>query len=92
MMFAKTVTFEFEGKQYEIRAASIDGTVSVRAFLDGRRVSGYTYNVDETTNFDIKRQLGLSAIDHLLKLAEADVRNKQWDSYVTAVQESKKNT
>lgn len=86
MTHSKTVSFQFEGKEYEVRVAYKDGRFCVRAYLNNQLMNGYEYCVDEITDFDFLKSQGITAVDHLVEVAQSDVKNKVWEKYIAAVE------
>jgi hypothetical protein len=78
-------SFEFEGRRYEIRVALSGNEYRVAAFLGDRRANGYTYCVDVHTDFQISATHSIHGYQHLMEIAESDVRLKIWESYVSAL-------
>jgi len=81
-------SFEFEGKEYEIRLSGEGGRIRVRAYLEGQRANGYEYSMDEDAISDFARSTSENAIKHLVDLARSDVQNKVWESYLAAEKEA----
>jgi hypothetical protein len=88
MTVLRTVPFQFEGKNYEIRVSQEAGQICVRAYHDDKHANGYAYCVDVPTKFGFSRSKGfsqgLSAIENLIEFAKADVQNKYWERYLAA--------
>ena len=78
--------FEFEGKTYEIRITSENGTTQVKAFLDDKPANGYEYSVNIEVAFSFKNEYGYHPVLELIKTAESDVRNRFWEKYLKATQ------
>jgi hypothetical protein len=91
MNFLKSENFEFEGNTYTIRVVEHDGGLLVRAFLGEKAANGYSYVVDMATRFDLQTSLQISAADHLIELAGADIKNKTWEQYFTSVKSLQQN-
>lgn len=81
--------FQFEGKQYEVRVGQVGDEYKVRVFQDGKPANGYTYSANVITDLDMKMSLGFHAFEHLMDVAESDVRAKYWERYLEAVQKLK---
>ena len=81
----EVIPFSFEGKNYEIRVVSDGFTIRIRAFRDNKPVNGYVYEVNSMTVFDLKKQIGFNAIQNLIRLAQNDVEQKNWEKYLEAV-------
>ena len=86
----ETVTFQNDGKDYEIRITSDGFTTRIRVFLDGKPANGYTYSVDSVTAFDLRRVLGVKAIDDLIETAKNDIINKNWERFLEAIEKTNK--
>jgi hypothetical protein len=84
MNIVKTKMFEFEGQHHEIRVVVIGTEFKIAVFLDGKRANGYTYSAEATTNIDMKLSHGVFAYEHLMEVAESDVRQKYWEKYLEA--------
>ena len=87
--------FEFDGRKYEVRVAYVQmppapARYVVKAFLGNELANGYEYAVSELESLDQMNRSGVSMIQHLIELAELDVRNKVWEKYVKAVADLKK--
>lgn len=82
-----TIPFTFEGKDYEIRVVSDGMTTYVRAFRDGAPANGYGYQVSFPVAFDLKKQLGVSAVDHLVDTAKRDITDKTWERVLEAIKQ-----
>jgi hypothetical protein len=78
----KTIPFEFEGKQYEVRVVSDGFHVRIRAFLNGEPANGYIYSVDFPTTFDIMRKFQDDPVQELVNDAIKDVKGKIWERYL----------
>ena len=85
MQFVTQRSFEFEGKQYDIRVASDSDRYKVAVFHDNKRVNPYTYSVDFNTDFNFSVTQGMHAYSHLMDVAESDVRAKYWEKYLEAI-------
>jgi len=90
MKILQSRKFEFEGQEYEIRAIADDKGISVAVFLDDERANGYTYRVDHITDYDIKASKGFQGFEHLMDIAESDVKQKYWEQYLDAVRQTGK--
>lgn len=90
MELVQIIPFEFEGKHYEVKVFKNESHFTVRVFLNGAAANGYEYSVDEITSFDFRRHTGVSGVSHLIETAQADIKNKVWDKYLTALEELKK--
>lgn len=73
-------TFEFEGKEYEIKITTDGSTKMIRAFLDGKP-KGYSYSVKLEEQLDPK--LTNSCIDlpvkELISMVVNDIKNKTYE-------------
>jgi hypothetical protein len=91
----ETVTtrpFEFEGRKYEIRVVLSDRRYRVPAFLDDKRADGFEYSCDVFTDAAIQSSIfDMHGFEHLMNIAESDVRNEIWEQYVAAVRASMPN-
>ena len=74
----KSIPFEFEGEQYEVRLTSDGSTMYVRAFKDGQPADGFGYQVSFPVAMDIQAVMGLSAVEELIAEAQRNVRAKTW--------------
>ena len=89
-MSAYQVTpFQHDGKEYEIRVNSDGLAVQIRAFLDGVPANGYIYQVNLTTAFDLKKIIGMDAIKDLIDMAKEDVKQKRWERFLEALDNTK---
>jgi hypothetical protein len=79
MAAVKAVAFTYDERDYEVRVVELGDTFVVRAFLDGEPANGYSYLVASTTRLDIKHSLGISAADHLIAIAESDIRDRTYE-------------
>jgi len=85
MQALEAVPFDFEGKEYEVRVTTDGMKIVVQAYHKGEPANGYTYQVAFTTAIDLKRQIGLEAIQHLIHIAQDDVKERRWEKYLEAV-------
>jgi hypothetical protein len=73
--------FEFERCRYEIRVVSDGERYKVAVFIGNQRANDYMYSADA-----IIVTHGIHAYEHLMGIAESDVREKYWEKYLAAVQ------
>lgn len=76
-MALKTKTFAHNDSVYEVVANSDDEKFIVHVECDGKRVAG-PYTVSHVTELDRRMQNGDSLLDHLMQLAESDVKLGYW--------------
>lgn len=88
-MTFKSIPFEFEDEQYEVRLATDGTTVYVRAFKNGEPADGFGYQVSLPMVMDIQAIMGLSAIDELIAEAQRNVRSKTWEEVLKLEAEMK---
>ena len=67
-----TKQFTHNGKDFEIRRATINGEHCIRVYHNNKQVSP-TYSVSEETESDYRQQSGSSMVDELEKTAQYDV-------------------
>lgn len=82
-------TFEFEGRSYDVRVQSDGNEYTVAVFVGDDRANGYTYTASIVTDTNMKITHGVHAYEHLMDVAESDVREKYWERYIKAVQDLK---
>jgi len=83
--------FKANGKDYEIRIISDGATIRLRAFdKTGKPANGYTYQIDVTTNNDLKMIAGQDGVKEMIKFAKDDVAKKRWEKFLEAVKALKK--
>jgi hypothetical protein len=79
-------SFTHNGKTYEVRVYETnDRGYVLRTFLNGKRANPYSYSVDTDTNEYFRWDTGLEAFQHLMDIAEQDVKNETWEKYRAAV-------
>lgn len=76
-MSLKSKTFAHNDKQYEVIANSDEEKFIVHVEQNGKRVAG-PYTVTHVTELDRRLQNGDSLLDHLMELAESDVKLGYW--------------
>ena len=84
MNLIKTDTFEFEGKEYEIRIHGSAWDFTVRAYLNGKPANGYSYSISLPTEIDLKSAHNLDAVQILVGYAKRDIKQKMWEKYIKA--------
>jgi hypothetical protein len=82
---SKPSEFEHEEKIYEVHVANQNNTYTVRIFLDGKPVNGYSYSVDLITQISFQHKYGVNSVDDLIEDAISDVKKGNWEKYVAAV-------
>ena len=85
MNLIKTHEFDFEGKRYEVRVWSDIDSIEIQTFLQGVPANDYLYSVRFGTRLGMMNNLGIDAVQDLIKQAERDVRTKMWERYLKAV-------
>jgi hypothetical protein len=69
----KRTNFSYDGRTYEIRAATIDDEVKVRLFAEDKLASPVFYTVPVDTAFDAKvRAFSFDLVEELMALMERD--------------------
>ena len=66
--------FEFDGQEFEIRVAEINGKFCVKVFSGSNQVSP-EYSVDFETHQDFFSQYQESLVGHLFEIAKSDIEN-----------------
>jgi len=84
MQEIKSIPFRFEDKEYEIRVFSDGTTFQVQAFRQGKRANGYAYTVDYMTSASLRQNLGMDAVEHLIRIAKNDIKEKVWERLLEA--------
>lgn len=74
-------SFSFQDEVYEVRVAIEHGRFVVAAFKGNSRANGYTYSAELQTSIDMKRTTGIEAVEHLMDIAESDVKQGYWEQY-----------
>ena len=85
MRLLKTVMFEFEGSQYEIRIYNQAWDFKVKAYLNDSPANGYSYSANLPTAIDLNLALELDAIQYLVELAKHDIESKLWEKVETHI-------
>jgi hypothetical protein len=69
----KSFSFSHNGRDFEVRAATMDNEIKVCLFEKNRLASPVSYNVTVETAFDAKtRGFPLDLVDELMALMEQD--------------------
>jgi len=71
--------FQFENKTYKIVVDKTNDGYKVYVTLGGERINPYVYGIEDETRFDFIQQNANDPIQHLMSIAESDVRNKSWE-------------
>lgn len=89
MAFVTQRSFDFEGRTYDIRVAAENGGYRVAVFRGDKRVNPYAYVAGFITDQDFVFTQGAHAYEHLMDIAESDVRARYWDKYLDATKNTR---
>jgi hypothetical protein len=67
------VKFNHNDKTYEIRVICDGDTVYVKAFLNNKPANRYRYSATLKNATDIKKILGIDAVNYLIEKAKQDI-------------------
>lgn len=87
----KCKTFQFEGKDYEIKVFKNNNGFYVQSYYKkgGKRANGYSYHVDFITDYDFHSSSDFHIYEHLIEIAKSDIENNVWEKYLHAIKKSK---
>ncbi len=79
MSLPEIVSFEYEGKKYEIRFREEGSTIIVRAFdVKTNKPAGYEYSVSGDVKWDLVEE-GYDPVNELISFVRSEVEKKRWE-------------
>lgn len=75
-------TFQLENNEYEIQVVADKDGYKVTVVHNGKRATPYTYCVDFITDSNLKYTQGFRGYQHLMDIAESDVKEKRREKYL----------
>ncbi|MBN1294427.1 MAG: hypothetical protein JXB48_21500 [Candidatus Latescibacteria bacterium] len=88
MELYKTIPYQCDNLDYEIRVLYENALINVVAFRDNHPANGFRYMVKIPKKLDVLTILQKNPLHELIEMAKRDIQEKRWDRLMSTTIES----
>lgn len=81
MNLFKTINFNHEAKEYEVRILYDKSNIKIAAFSDNYPANGFRYQIIIPKNVDVNNLLDLDHFKNFVDLAKNDIIENRWEPF-----------
>ena len=78
MELFKTIPWDHEGKEYEIRIFYEDKLINILTFRNNHPANGFRYQIQLHKTAEVQKALKTENFTHIIEKAKDDIKEERW--------------